>query len=224
MPEVNPTANTQRFNHILYEAAEDAGVRSAKIKPEMGDPSRREVEQAQKQDIGANAIDLGFGGALEVGTYIVGGLGVAAGAAGIIVTAYDLAKGYFEAHEQGEDLANARARDAMHLSVLSVGSSELPEGFVQRRAYALRESAYGANHILTKLHTSGDYEAYKAATNAFIQQGKDAAHARGIHDAESLARARKDPAFEANYRHNPAFRLGVDAVVYQATQKVQTQT
>jgi hypothetical protein len=45
----------------------------------------------------------------------------------------------------------------------------------------------------------------------------------GIKDAVALARARQDKAFEADFRNNPAFRLGVEAAIYLATAAVRSE-
>ncbi len=123
--------------------------------------------------------------------------------------------GWVEAHEQGDALARARAHDAMALALLNLGSGELPRGFVEQQAPLLGQSAHEAEAILTRVRADGKFEALKATTEGFVERGLARARSRGVIDSASLARARQDPQFEADYRNNLAFHYGVDAAIYQ---------
>ena len=222
MTELRPTAETREYNHQFYAVAEATGVRSDTIKAEMDDRSLGETRIDQQYTTLDGFADISKAAVRRLLASAGGSLGFVVGALAPFIALRNLAYKLLEAHEQGAALANASARDAMHLAVLNLGSGSLPEGFVQQQANLLKTSVHGAERILAHLHATGQHAELEATTDTFITRGVNAARTRGLKDAESLAEARADKAFEADYRNNPAFRLGVDAAIYQANKPGST--
>lgn len=214
MTEVRPIQNTSRYVELIHDAADRTGVRSPKVAARVQDASLVETKEAQKEGVGDGARSHVESGVRELVSNSGSALGFIVGAVGPFLTLGELSQRLIEAHDQGDALAKARARDAMHLAILNLGSRALPEGFVQQNAHLLRESYQGASRILTHLIGSGQYADLKASTETFVKRGLVLAAKYGVVDAASLARARQTPAFEADYRNNPAVRLGVDAAIY----------
>lgn len=214
MSDVRPIPNNRQYVDLIHRAADRTGVRTEKIDAHLDDPSLVETRKAQQQRVQSNPQSLVKDGVLELVANTGTALGFAAGAAAPFTMLGELSRRIVEAHDQGAALANARARDAMQLAVLNLASGALPEGFVQLNAHLLRESAQGASRILTHLHGTNQYAELKATSEAFVKRGLELATKYGVVDRASLARARQAPAFEADYRNNPALRLGVEAAIY----------
>lgn len=213
MPDTQPITATRTYVDAIYDAADQSGVRTDEIKAQLQDPSVVQTKESQRYTASRGALKLVEEGAKHLAKEVPV-LGFAVGATSPLFMLARLGGAWLEAHDQGDALANAHARDAMHLAMLNLGSAVLPEGFVHLNAHLLRESAQGASRILTQLISSGKHSEVSAAIEQFVQRGSEQARAKGVVDAASLACARQDPAFEADYRNNPAFALGVQAAIY----------
>lgn len=199
------------LNDWVYRGADQANLRSAESPETLSDPSLAETRRAQQASLAGGLDALVSNGAQQLLSLSPTTAGFVAGAASPILMALELGAKQLEAAEQGEALRRARVRDSMYLALVNLVSHALPQAFVERTAHELRESQQGAEFILARLVSSPEFETNRAALEQHARQGVEAARARGIVDTESLAVARRDPAFDTRFRSNEAFRLGVRA-------------
>lgn len=215
-----PIAPSRSYVETIYDAADRSGVRTKEIQARMTDPSLVQTEAAQRYTPGDGMRDLTEHGVKHLLAKVVP-YGLVLEAAGPLTMLKTLGERLLEAHDQADALANARARDAMHLAMLNLASGVLPESFLRQNAPPLAESAHGASRIMTHLISAGKHAEVRAAIEQAVQRGIEAARSRGIVDAASLTGVCHDPSFQAAYRNNPAFALGVDVAIHLHAERQQ---
>ncbi len=139
------------------------------------------------------------------------------------------------AHLEGDELNAALYRDAASHAVLNLGSDGFGEkhaGFVQAERnrlvgeYERDESgqklmAGTAARMVSQVTASeGGLDNARAAVSAGVEDGIRFAEERSFRSPEEAARFFEhcNPAFRERYESDPAFHLGVDAVVWRAQQ------
>lgn len=137
------------------------------------------------------------------------------------------------AHDEGEQLNAALHRDAAAHAVLSLGAAGFGEryaGFVEAEKNRLDSEYVGdssarnlmggtAMRMATQVTTAqGGLDNARKAVSAGVEDGIRFAEARNFRSAAEVAQflAHANPAFRQRYETDPAFHLGVDAVVWRA--------
>jgi hypothetical protein len=225
---MDPVTRTRHRRSFEEETAE-----SRQPKSQVG-PSARQVAAAQRAAVGGGgAASLGKTAAAEVTAQVfeVGAeaLATTAGrglmaigwvAAAPIYVAYKHLDALYKAIQEGDELKDAHARDAINLAFVWAASKNLPPGYVQRMMHEYRAVSGehgGASKLLTRMMVDdGNWQAIKSEAEQRVQGARSLARKQGIETPQKLAnRLNKDPVFARAYNSDLAVRHGVDSVVYE---------
>lgn len=213
---------------------EEETAQSCQPKSQVG-PSARQVAAAQRAAVGGagGAAHLGKAAAAEVAAHVfeagaealtttaargLMAIGWVAAAPGYV--AYEHLHVLYKAIEEGDELKDAHARDAINLAFVWAASKNLPPGYVQRMMHEYRAVSGehgGASKLLTRMMVDdGKWQAIKSEAEQRVQGARSLARKQGIETPQKLAnRLNKDPVFARAYNSDLAVRHGVDSVVYE---------
>lgn len=210
---LDETKREQRTDHNLLHAAGHVGLAVG-------------IEvTTQGAEHGAEALaKLAGRHALAVGAEV---LGTAATAVTATLHAFEFAVD--APARAGEELSAASVRDAANAGLALVIQHEgdvLPSGFadgVQHRGTpkgaTFSSKAFQAAGQVLHDAAAGDLwaRAFCAQARASAREGLAVAYQRHLDGEHALAEARTSPEFEKRWNEDPAFRLGVQGAIWQAT-------
>src|SRR5687768_11579818 len=124
MPDTQPITATRTYVDAIYDAAEQSGVRTEEIQAQLHDPSLVQTKDAQRCTASEGTNDLVKDGVKHL-LKEVPVLSFVGSATSPLFMLARLGGALLDAHEHGAALTNARARDAMHLALLNLGSAAL---------------------------------------------------------------------------------------------------
>ncbi len=217
------SANDQQAEAI----ARKLGVVTKDVTP--AGASARETKERQRVGVASGAGYVGAKLAEHEASHAVAerlagraygiGAGLAA-AVGPLLLAKDLGSAILRAKDEGEQLKTAYQRDILVLVSAYASAEALPPGYVSHVETSRAAIRGSATKVVTDMMRSDEtWGAHRKAAVTDARAGATAARSAGLaSEADLAAFFARDPGAARRYEQSSAYRHGIDAVIWQASQ------
>ncbi len=226
MPGVSATGSVDRR---LVQVAEDSGVLPKGVSPHG--KTAAETKESQKptllKGLGITSVKTAAEALLH--GVVEHGSGLSAATTAVLLgpglALRTLTKAFHEAHEQGQAINEANARDAVNLLFVWAAAGALPPAYVNKLSvdqHLIAGAGGGATRLLSRLtKDAAVWEQVKKEAAEHSRIGRDTANRLGVTSKPALeARLKTDRQFAAAYQQNLGFKHGVDSVIYDNVQRM----